>query len=137
MLWADKSGMFFSLETRFPFLDHRLIEKTLATPNPQIIKKGITKVILRDAMTGILQDEIRLRKSKIGYSTPENEWFRTDGFKKFIMSIIRSRSFNKRIYFDSPRVNTMVNAHFNRSKDFGSEIWKVVHLELWLRKYID
>jgi asparagine synthase (glutamine-hydrolysing) len=56
--WADRSGMYFSLETRFPFLDHNLVERLLSTPSVLVIKDGWNKYILRESMKGILPDKI-------------------------------------------------------------------------------
>jgi asparagine synthase (glutamine-hydrolysing) len=129
--------MYFSLETRFPFLDHRLIEKTLATDAQKIINKGVNKQILRQATSGILQDEIRLRKDKVGYSTPEDNWFRTDKFKEFIGDILNSNYFMNRGYFDNKKIALLLSRHYDNRTNAGREIWKMIHLELWFRKYID
>jgi asparagine synthase (glutamine-hydrolysing) len=51
--WEDRNSMWFSIESRVPFLDYRLVEKTLALPSDQLINKGYTKYILREAMKGI------------------------------------------------------------------------------------
>ena len=75
--WEDRNSMCFSLESRVPFLDHRLVEKTLSTPANQIIQKGMTKHILREALKEILPESIRLRKDKVGFATPQDKWFRT------------------------------------------------------------
>ena len=137
LLWADKSGMYFSLETRFPFLDHRLIERTLATSDSKILSGGWTKLILREAMKGRLYENIRLRTDKVGFGTPEDEWFRQHTFIDLFKDILYSKSFNERYYFNSKSVITMFQEHLSRKANYGSELWKVIHLELWLREFID
>lgn len=137
LLWADKSGMYFSLETRFPFIDHHLIEKTLSTSNSNILKNGWTKNILREAMINKLDDKIRLRKDKVGFETPEAEWIREPAFKNFINEIINSTSFNNRPYFDANKIKLLVNQHNAYKANHANLIWKTIHLELWLRKFID
>jgi asparagine synthase (glutamine-hydrolysing) len=54
----------FSIEPRHPFLDSRLIEFTLALPGDQKLRRGLTRVVLRGAMAGILPEELRSRKGK-------------------------------------------------------------------------
>ena len=69
--------MAFSLETRLPFLDYRLVEFVFGLPVDQKIRAGVTKIILRNAMKGVLPEEIRGRMDKMGFMTPEAVWFRT------------------------------------------------------------
>jgi asparagine synthase (glutamine-hydrolysing) len=52
------------IEARIPFIDKRLVEFCLATPGVQKINGGYTRMIMRNAMTGILPEEIRCRSSK-------------------------------------------------------------------------
>lgn len=137
LLWADKSGMYYSLETRFPFIDHNLIEKTLSTRNSHILNKGWTKMILRESLKNILDDKIRLRKDKIGFETPEKKWLKEPKFQEFIFEIINSESFNKRAYFDANKVKNLYEKHLQNKGNFANTIWKAIHLELWLRKFID
>jgi len=68
--------MAFSVETRLPFLDPRLVAFTFELPLSARIAGGWTKAVLRKAMEGRLPDAIRLRKDKIGFRTPEDEWLR-------------------------------------------------------------
>lgn len=136
LLWADKAGMRFSLETRFPFLDHHLVEKMLHTDTSLIYTKGVTKIILRQAMKGILPEKVRNRMDKVGYETPEDVWFRTKKFKELFFDIINSSSFQSRPYFNKEQVIRLYSRHLS-GKNNGREIWKIIHLELWFRKFID
>jgi asparagine synthase (glutamine-hydrolysing) len=122
--WEDRNSMWFSLESRVPFLDYRLVEKTLATTSDLKIKKGMTKYILRQAMKGVLPEKIRLRRDKIGFETPQDDWFRKESFKNrnLINPILAKEQYKK---------------HLSGEVNIAKEIWKWVHLELWFREYID
>jgi asparagine synthase (glutamine-hydrolysing) len=136
LLWADKTGMQFSLETRFPFLDHNLVEKTLAIPTSNYIKNGYTKVIMRDAMKGILPEKIRMRKDKVGFSTPEADWFRQKNLQSVLEDVIESKSFAERGYFNVDQCRKEFLALQKYGK-YNAEFWKWVHLELWFRRFVD
>lgn len=60
----------FGIETRFPFIDKRLVEYCLAIPGTQKISQGYTRMIVRRALKGYLPEEIRLRADKgdLGWS---------------------------------------------------------------------
>jgi asparagine synthase (glutamine-hydrolysing) len=75
--YEDRNSMAFSIESRVPFLDYRLVEFLHSLPTKHIINRGFTKFILRESMKSILPEEIRLRKSKLGFATPEDIWMRT------------------------------------------------------------
>jgi asparagine synthase (glutamine-hydrolysing) len=92
LLWADKSGMYFSLETRFPYIDHRIIEHSLATENDLVLNNGWSKYILREAMKNTVPEKIRMRYNKIGFETPEKEWFCLPEFQEFINELLNSTS---------------------------------------------
>lgn len=72
--YEDRNSMAFSLETRVPFLDYKLVEFTYSLPASYKIRNGFTKAILRDSLKGVLPDSVRLRKSKLGFATPEKTW---------------------------------------------------------------
>lgn len=130
--WEDRNSMWFSLESRVPFLDHRLVERTLSLPSDNIIKKGMTKYILREAMDGFLPEQIRLRRDKVGFDTPESEWFREPIFQKFIFELLNSESFRQRPYFDQKACMNLYNLHLQKKINISCDIWKWINLELWL-----
>jgi asparagine synthase (glutamine-hydrolysing) len=135
--WEDRNSMWFSLETRVPFLDYRLVERTMSLPPEKIIKDGMTKHILREAMIGTLPEKIRNRRDKIGFETPEAEWFRIPEFEKYIFELINSSSFIGRGLYDQKKVIFLYEKHLKRKIDISKEIWKWIHLENWFREFID
>jgi asparagine synthase (glutamine-hydrolysing) len=128
--------MQFSLETRFPFLDHNLVEKTLSIPSDNYIKNGYTKVIMRNALKGILPEKIRMRKDKIGFSTPESDWFKNKNLQALLAGVIESKSFNERGYFDVKQCKKELLL-LQKHNIFNPDFWKWIHLEFWFRKFID
>lgn len=135
--WEDLNSMHFSIESRVPFLDHRLVEATLGSPSNVKIRKGETKYILREALREVLPDKILNRKDKKGFSNPRDKWFRTENFKNYIFDLINSDSFKNRGYFDYKIANNQYKNHLKGDVDFSKEIWKWINLEIWFRKFID
>jgi asparagine synthase (glutamine-hydrolysing) len=135
--WEDRNSMWFSIEARVPFLDYRLVERTIASPNNLLLGNGMTKNILRNAMKGTLPEKIRLRRDKVGFSTPQDNWFRTDIFTAFISEILSSKSFKARNIVDVKKAQTMYKKHLEGKINISNEIWKWMNLELWFREFID
>ena len=135
--WEDRNSMWYSLEARVPFLDHRLVEKTLSTKTELIIKKGMTKHILRDAMKDSIPEKIRMRKDKVGFGTPQEEWFKTELFEKLISNTINSKTFKERGIINSLKASALYERHLSNEIDISKEIWKWLNLELWFRNFID
>ena len=135
--WEDRNSMWFSLEARVPFLDYRLVEKTIATSNDLKIRKGTTKYILREAMKGILPERIRLRQDKIGFGTPQDEWLREPVWQTIVNECLDSESFRNRDIIDPQIAKGLYKKHLSGKENISNEIWKWIHLEMWFREFID
>ena len=135
--WEDLNSMHFSIESRLPFLDYKLVEASLSTPSKQKINKGETKQLLREALKDILPNKITMRKDKKGFSSPRDKWFRSENFQHYIFDLINSDSFKNRGYFDSKIANERYKIHLKGKIDLSKEIWKWINLEIWFRKFID
>lgn len=133
--WEDRNSMRFSLESRVPFLNHRIVEKALSLSGEFKIKNGETKWILRKALNGILPDKIKNRQDKIGFDNPCAEWFREEKFKRFILDILNSGEFNKLPYFSHKKCLKIYNEHLRNKADRSRQIWKWINLTLWHRKF--
>lgn len=129
--WEDRNSMWFSLEARVPFLDHRLVEKTLSLPPEMILYRGNTKHILREAMKGYLPESIRTRKSKIGFGTPQDRWFREKNLQEYIFDILRSSAFKNLDFIDPQKAEALYRDHLSGRKNAGKDIWKWINLSVW------
>jgi len=75
--YEDRNSMDSSIEVRLPFLDYRLVNFLVNLPIENKLKDGWTKYILRDSVHE-LPSEIRWRKDKKGFVTPEELWMKNE-----------------------------------------------------------
>lgn len=108
--YEDRNSMAFSLESRVPFLDYRLVDFVYSLPTSYKLRNGFTKAILRDSMEGILPDSVRLRRSKLGFATPERRWMEQthlDFFKSYFERMDNPYLKCERIFEDFKSGNNM------------------------------
>lgn len=129
----DRNTMAFSIESRSPFLDYRLVEYCFSLPGDLKIRDGLGKWLLRESMEGILPDEIRLRKDKAGFVAPADVWFRTVN-KKEIIDLISSPDFRCAKYLDRVKVKELFIEHLEGIKNHQMFLWQMINVELWLRQ---
>jgi asparagine synthase (glutamine-hydrolysing) len=72
--WDDRNSMAFSIEGRYPFLDHQLIELCLSFAPETLYKQGWTKYPLRLGFKDYLPKKIVRRRSKFGFEVPQDGW---------------------------------------------------------------
>ena len=133
--YEDKNSMRFSIEGRVPFCDINLIKYIFSQEDKFIINYGWNKNILRSSAKSLLPDIIRLRRNKIGFTTPEYDWFHKN--YDYIYKIFTSRDFGQRKYFN--QVNAVLALKKFKVGKFNDTlyIWRLLNLELWLREFID
>lgn len=90
--FGDRVSMIHSLETRFPFMDYRVVEFWLRLPIVYKLHAGWTKYIARRAFEGRLPDKITWRKDKMGWETPQAHWLRVD-LRDWVLNTINSSQF--------------------------------------------
>ncbi|HZF79382.1 MAG TPA: asparagine synthase C-terminal domain-containing protein, partial [Rubrivivax sp.] len=89
LLYGDKTSMAWSVESRMPFMDWRLVEFLASVPAVYKIHDGWTKWLARTAMAGRLPDEVTWRRDKMGWAIPEPAWFH--GSRGALASWLRER----------------------------------------------
>jgi asparagine synthase (glutamine-hydrolysing) len=74
--WDDRNSMAFSVEGRYPFLDHELIELCLSFAPQTLYRLGWSKYPLRLGLKNELPSKVLRRRSKFGFETPQDGWLR-------------------------------------------------------------
>lgn len=133
--YEDKNAMRFSLEGRVPFLDVNLVRYLFSLPDTAIIKHGWNKSVLRNAVKDLLPQSITKRRNKIGFTTPEEEWFIR--MKNKIYSVFLSESFANRPYFNQSEVVSAFRLYIEGKTDDSMLFWRVLNVEMWLRIFFD
>lgn len=134
LMKQDQMSMAASIESRVPFLDHKLVEFTAKMPTKMKLRGRETKWILREAMKGILPDEI-LTRSKMGFPVPVGSWFRNEFRHVVAENVVHERALNRGI-FNADFVRQIVAEH-NAGANHDERIWFLVNFEMWQRRFID
>ncbi|GAB5539893.1 MAG: asparagine synthase (glutamine-hydrolyzing) [Salibacteraceae bacterium] len=83
----DRASMINSVEVRMPFMDWRVVTYLFSLPMESKLGSGYTKLVLREAMKGAMNEEIRLRTTKIGIVSPIEHWF-NQGFGDWLVESV-------------------------------------------------
>jgi asparagine synthase (glutamine-hydrolysing) len=134
--YEDRNSMAFGIETRLPFLDYRLVEFLSRVPASGKIRGGWTKAVLRDAMEGILPEEVRWRVDKMGFVTPEDQWFRTT-LRDLMREVLTDPRTRARGYLNVDAALREFEAHLAGRKNLAFTLWRWLNLELWCRRFLD
>jgi len=126
--YEDRNSMAFSIETRQPFLDFRIVEFVLRLPAELIVSEGVRKRILRLAMRDSLPPEVIGQHRKIGFQTPE-EWLRSREFTNSLHSLIETAPPELRRIIDFRRIRT--HSSFRRGGIGRNDLWRVHNLLWW------
>jgi asparagine synthase (glutamine-hydrolysing) len=139
--YEDKNSMRWSIESRVPFLDFRLVELAASLPSSCKIRRGTTKYILRKALKGLVSERILGRKDKIGFAALDEDWLMSQDFVQMAQEIFSSSRFEGRRYWKSQMVMQMLDEHTGaggrKRKNHSIALWRIINAELWMRAFID
>jgi asparagine synthase (glutamine-hydrolysing) len=134
--YEDRNSMAHSLEARVPVLDHRLVELAFSLPGDELIRRGETKSVLRRALADLLPSQVRERRDKLGFVTPESRFLRGE-LGDLAASVFASRSFRERGFVNAAAAVRRLERHRRGELDAGMELWRALNLELWAQRFLD
>lgn len=134
LMKQDQMSMAASIESRVPFLDHKLVEFTAKMPTKMKLRGNTTKFLLKEAMKGILPDEILFRP-KMGFPVPTARWLRNE-FKSYVDDYVLSERTLSRGIFNADFVKDLVAQH-NQGTDHSNKIFRLINFEIWHRIFIE
>jgi len=129
LMRVDKMTMAHAVEARVPFLDYRLVEYTMRIPTDRKIRGGVSKYILKKALSGILPEEI-LRQPKRGFGAPVSEWFAGELYRFAEEAILTSRIRELNL-FDYGMVSRMLDEHRSGSRERAFLLWNLFNVSRW------
>jgi asparagine synthase (glutamine-hydrolysing) len=128
-------SMAASVESRVPFLDHRLVEHVVRTPDRFKIHGLTTKVLLRAALRDRIPKEI-LRRRKLGFPVPFGRWAR-EQFAPLVRATLLSPQARARGILDARVVERFVAEHEAGVANHSDRLWILLNLEMWQRIFLD
>jgi asparagine synthase (glutamine-hydrolysing) len=133
--YEDKNSMAFSIEARVPFLDHELVEYIFNLPIDQKIDGGWNRAVYRRAMKGRIPEKNRLRRSKIGFTNPEQVWIRRRA--REMRAVFDSRECRGRGIYNNDRLVHDFDAWLAGAPGDPLIFWRTMVTELWMQRYVD
>ena len=124
--FSDRFSMNNSIELRYPFLDHELLELTFDLNQNNLISKKTNKILLRS-----LVKKYNIKKKR-HINGPQTEWM----YKREMHEYLNKLSENSPIfdgYFDKKKTKNYINYFFNTKKNNSFKIWQIINLDLFLR----
>ena len=130
---VDRISMAHSLEVRPPFLDHRIVEFAASLPAKLLVDGSRQKVILKETMKDKLPSAV-LRRKKIGLDIPAHQWLRGP-LRPLLLDTLASGLLEHSALFRRNAIEHAVDQHLNREKNLGYNLWGLMILFLWMRKW--
>lgn len=134
LMKQDQMSMAASIESRVPFLDHKLVEFAARLPERMKLRGLTTKYILRQAMADKIPAEILTRK-KMGFPVPVGAWLRGD-FRPLLDEYVLGARALERGIFEPDFVRNLVARH-EAGENHAERLWMLMNFEIWQRRFLD
>src|SRR5687767_8729263 len=135
LMKQDQMSMSTSIESRVPFLDHKLVEFAARLPDRLKLDGFTTKRILRESIRGLLPESILTRR-KMGFPVPFAGWMR-GRWNPVARDVLLDRRARERGLMIPAAVAALLDDHRAGQRDAGDAVWGLLNLELWYRTFID
>jgi asparagine synthase (glutamine-hydrolysing) len=129
---VDRASMAFSLESRAPLMDYRIIEFSRSLSTNYKYSFGNQKRILKDVLFQYLPSEL-FDRPKAGFTMPFREWFRTE-LKEYVLDSLSKSELQKIPGINVARTQEIIQEHMSGKWNRYPQIWKLLVLSQWLKK---
>lgn len=128
----DRASMAWSVESRVPLLDHRIVDTVMRIPAEKRMIGGNLKYIFKRVVHNYLPPSILNRTDKKGFPVPIVEWFGGD-LRDWVRDILLSQKAKERGIFDVRALESRLENHYA----FDRTIWGLLSMEFWFQNYFD
>jgi asparagine synthase (glutamine-hydrolysing) len=131
--YGDAISMAFSIESRLPFMDYRLVDFIMTLPEDYLIAEGKGKYIQREALGQILPEFIKTDAKKLGFPSPMKEFLEQN--KLMLEETLLNKKTIDRGIFDGKKLKKFIHSDINFAK--SRFLFRALNVELWFRLFID
>jgi asparagine synthase (glutamine-hydrolysing) len=128
---VDRASMAVALETRVPFLDHRVAELAARIPLAMKVRGGRGKHIVRELLYGLVPREL-VERPKAGFGIPVGEWIKGP-LRPWAEDLLDPARLRTDGWFDSAAVTRRWCAHLSGARDSTPALWAVLMFQAWLQ----
>ncbi len=127
---VDRAAMAVSLETRIPFLDHKLIEFAWALPLSMKIRQGESKWLLRQLLYKYVPEKI-IDRPKMGFGVPIDVWLRGP-LKEWAENLIDDKKLQQQGFLNPSLIHEKWKQHLSGKANWQYLLWDVLMFQSWL-----
>lgn len=129
---VDRASMGASLESRVPFLDHRIIEFAFSLPLDMKIYDEKSKWLLRQVLYKYVPSQL-MERPKMGFGVPVGQWLRGP-LREWADTLLHESKLKEEGYFNVNLVKTMWEEHKSGKRNWQSTLWTILMFEAWLEE---
>lgn len=127
---VDRAAMANSLETRVPFLDHRIVELAWKMPLEYKIRNGEGKWLLRQVLYRHIPKEL-IERPKMGFGIPLDNWLRTS-LRDWAEDLLDENILNQQGYFHPEPIRKMWLEHLSGKYNHQTQLWDILMFQAWI-----
>lgn len=128
---VDRAAMANSLETRVPFLDHRIVELAWKMPLEYKIRSGEGKWLLKQVLFRYIPKEL-IERPKMGFAIPLHDWLRTS-LKDWAEALLDENLLRQQGFFHTEPIRKMWLEHLSGKYNHQDHLWSILMFQLWLQ----
>jgi len=126
--------MAHGIETRLPFLDHRLVTLLFSLSSEWKLKGPWNKYILRQSMTGSIPESVRTRPDKMGFPVPARQWV-TKALYDYFQDLLSSRDMREAGLYNIKTIRKDLEMQKNGGEDCSTRLFNIAQFQLWSKMH--